>query len=83
MNIYIIGSGTFGTAIANSLAQNQNNNVTLYSRSQQIVYDINQNNNIYGQTYQSPSETVATNPQQGTMDLETISTSNLNVKSNI
>jgi glycerol-3-phosphate dehydrogenase (NAD(P)+) len=44
MNIYIIGSGTFGTAIANSLAQNQNNNVTLYSRSQQTVYDINQNN---------------------------------------
>ena len=44
---------------------------------------INQNNNIYGQTYQSPSETVATNPQQGTMDLETISTSNLNVKSNL
>ncbi|MDB9895778.1 NAD(P)-binding domain-containing protein [Flavobacteriales bacterium] len=44
MNIYIIGSGTFGTAIANSLAQNKNNNVTLYSRSQQVVYDINQNN---------------------------------------
>ena len=44
MNIYIIGSGTFGTAIANSLAQNQNNKVTLYSRSQQIVYEINQNN---------------------------------------
>lgn len=44
MNIYIIGSGTFGTAIANSLAKNLNNNVTLYSRSQKIVDDINNNN---------------------------------------
>ena len=44
MNIYIIGSGTFGTAIANSLAKNPNNNVTLYSRSQKIVNDINNNN---------------------------------------
>ena len=33
MNIYIIGSGTFGTAIANSLAKNLNNNVTIYSLS--------------------------------------------------
>ena len=44
MNIYIIGSGTFGTAIANSLAENPNNNVTLYSRSKKIVDDINNNN---------------------------------------
>ena len=44
MNIYIICSGTFGTAISNSLAKNLNNNVTLYSRSQKIVDDINNNN---------------------------------------
>ena len=44
MNIYIIGSGTFGTAMANSLAKNPNNNVSLYSRSQEIVDDINNNN---------------------------------------
>ncbi len=44
MNIFIIGSGTFGTSIANSLATNSNNNVTLYSRSQKIIDDINNNN---------------------------------------
>ena len=45
---------------------------------------INQNsNNIYGQTYQAPSETIPTNSQQGIMDLDTTASSSLNVKSNL
>ena len=35
MNIFIIGSGTFGTAIANELARNINNKVTIFSRSEE------------------------------------------------
>ena len=35
MNIFIIGSGTFGTAIANELARNENNNVIIFSRSKE------------------------------------------------
>ena len=41
MNIFIIGSGTFGTAIANELARNENNNVTIFSRSNEKKDEIN------------------------------------------
>ena len=44
MNILVLGAGTFGTAIANELAINKNNNVILFSRSQDKVREINQNN---------------------------------------
>ena len=49
MNIFVIGSGTFGTAISNELARNINNNITIYSRSLQIVNEINSENltNVY------------------------------------
>ena len=43
MNILVLGAGTFGTAIANELAVNKNNNVILFSRSQDKVREINQN----------------------------------------
>ena len=36
MNIFVIGSGTFGTAISNELARNIDNNITIYSRSLEI-----------------------------------------------
>ena len=41
MNIFIIGSGTFGTAIANELARNNNNNVIIYSRNEEKKNEIN------------------------------------------
>lgn len=41
MNIFVIGSGTFGTAISNELARNTDNNITIYSRSVEIVNEIN------------------------------------------
>ena len=41
MNIFVIGSGTFGTAISNELSRNVNNNITIYSRSIEIVNEIN------------------------------------------
>ena len=41
MNIFIIGSGTFGTAIANELARNINNKVTIFSRSEEKKNEIN------------------------------------------
>lgn len=44
MNIFIIGSGTFGTAIANELATNLNNDVMLYCRSIDKVNEINISN---------------------------------------
>ncbi|MBH69843.1 MAG: glycerol-3-phosphate dehydrogenase [Flavobacteriales bacterium] len=43
MNILVLGAGTFGTAIANELAINKNNNVILFSRSKDKVREINQN----------------------------------------
>ena len=43
MNILVLGAGTFGTAIANELAINRNNNVILFSRSKDKVREINQN----------------------------------------
>ena len=43
MNILVLGAGTFGTAIANELATNKNNNVILFSRSKDKVREINQN----------------------------------------
>ena len=42
MNILVLGAGTFGTAIANELSVNTENNVFLYSRNQQKVDEINQ-----------------------------------------
>lgn len=42
--IIVAGSGVFGTAIAERLAWNRNNNVLLYSRDKDIVKDINENN---------------------------------------
>jgi len=33
MNILVLGAGTFGTAIANELSVNKDNNVILFSRN--------------------------------------------------
>ena len=41
MNIFIIGSGTFGTAISNELANNSSNNVIIFARSLDTVNEIN------------------------------------------
>ena len=41
MNILVLGGGTFGTAIANELSVNTENNVVLFSRSQRKVDEIN------------------------------------------
>ena len=41
MNIIVIGAGTFGTAIANELSVNKDNNVILFSRCQNKVNEIN------------------------------------------
>ena len=41
MNILVLGGGTFGTAIANELSVNTDNDVVLFSRSQQKVDEIN------------------------------------------
>ncbi len=37
MNIIVLGAGTFGTAIANELSVNFENNVTLFSRDKNKV----------------------------------------------
>ena len=42
MNILVLGAGTFGTAIANELSVNTENMVTLFSRNQEKVEEINQ-----------------------------------------
>ena len=42
MNILVLGAGTFGTAIANELSVNTENKVTLFSRNQEKVEEINQ-----------------------------------------
>ena len=41
MNILVFGGGVFGTAIANELSVNVDNNVVLFSRSQKKVDEIN------------------------------------------
>ena len=41
MKILVLGAGTFGTAIANELSVNKENNVVLFSRNQQKVDEIN------------------------------------------
>jgi len=41
MNILVLGGGVFGTAIANELSVNTENNVVLFSRSQKKVDEIN------------------------------------------
>ena len=41
MNILVLGGGTFGTAIANELSVNRENNAVLFSKSQQKVDEIN------------------------------------------
>jgi len=41
MNILVLGAGTFGTAIANELSVNKDNNVVLFSRNQDKVDEIN------------------------------------------
>lgn len=41
MNILVLGAGTFGTAIANELSCNSENNVILFSRNQTKVDEIN------------------------------------------
>ena len=41
MNVFIIGSGTFGTAIANELARNKKNKVVIFSRSKEKKDEIN------------------------------------------
>lgn len=42
--IIVAGSGVFGTAIAERLAWNRNNDVSIYSRDQNVIDDINNNN---------------------------------------
>ena len=42
MNIIALGAGTFGTAIANELSVNTENKVTLFSRNQEKVKEINE-----------------------------------------
>ena len=42
MNIIVLGAGTFGTAIANELSVNTENKVTLFSRNQEKVKEINE-----------------------------------------
>jgi len=44
MNILVLGAGTFGTAIANELSGNTDNNVVLFSRNQDKVDEINISN---------------------------------------
>ena len=41
MKIFIIGSGTFGTAIANELSRDIDNEVVIFSRSKEIKDEIN------------------------------------------
>ena len=41
MNIIVLGAGAFGTAVANELSINKSNNVTLFSRNQLKVDEIN------------------------------------------
>ncbi len=41
MNILVLGAGTFGTAVANELSVNTENNVVLFSRNEQKVKEIN------------------------------------------
>ena len=41
MKIFIIGSGTFGTAIANELSRDIDNEVIIFSRSKEIKDEIN------------------------------------------
>ncbi|MDC0249433.1 NAD(P)-binding domain-containing protein [Flavobacteriales bacterium] len=41
MNILVLGAGAFGTAIANELSVNKDNNVILFSRNQDKVDEIN------------------------------------------
>lgn len=49
MNILVLGAGTFGTAIANELSVNEDNNVILFSRNQDKVDEINRlhTNRVY------------------------------------
>ena len=44
MNILVLGAGTFGTAIANELSVNTENNVVLFSRNKDKVEEINNYN---------------------------------------
>ena len=44
MNIVILGAGTFGTAIGNSLATNLNNNVVIFFKNSKKVDEINSSN---------------------------------------
>lgn len=39
--IYVVGAGCFGTAIANSLAQNKRNQVVVYAKESEVVESIN------------------------------------------
>ena len=44
MNVIVLGAGTFGTAIANELSVNTENNVVLFSRNKEKVDEINSYN---------------------------------------
>ena len=44
MNIIVIGAGAFGTAIANELSVNTENNAVLFSRNKEKVDEINSHN---------------------------------------
>ena len=43
MKIGIVGSGSWGTALAFSMAKNQNNDITMWSRNADTVQNINEN----------------------------------------
>lgn len=58
MKIIILGAGSFGTALANQLAQNPNNNITLLLRDNEVKEKINHHNinpNYFAKKVLSPS----------------------------
>ena len=63
MNIFIIGSGTFGTAISNELAKNSSNNVIIFARLLDTVNEINNDhtNKKYFPNKQLSSSLISTN----------------------
>jgi len=74
MNILVLGAGTFGTAIANELSVNTENNVILFSRSQQKVEEINtfQTNKIFFPNKQLNNNVKATNRKKDIKETDII-----------
>ena len=71
--IIVIGSGSWGTAIANILAEN-NRKILLYSRNQETIYDINHNhlNTKYLANNVLNKNIIATNEPSNISDCEFI-----------